>query len=130
MKTVGHAPEKPEELLYVKREDGMADVWMRRNISPQAYHSDGDGENLEYVYDEIFFRTEETQEDIENNFDIYWKKGAEWEPTVPLTEKEQIEHLQKELEEAKTNLSQARTDNDMAIAELTIVLATMMASAE
>ena len=47
MKTVGHAPEKPEELLYVKREDGMADVWMRRNISPQVHHSDGDGENLD-----------------------------------------------------------------------------------
>ena len=44
-------------------------------------------------------------------------------PDIPMTKEEQQEKKIAELEE---KLKQARTDSDMAIAELTIVLATMV----
>lgn len=54
MKSIVHAVEKPQEIQYTVRKDGMADVWLRRNIAQQPCHSDGEGDNLEYVYDEVF----------------------------------------------------------------------------
>ena len=108
----------------------MADVWLRRNITQQPRPSDGEGDNLEYVYDEVFFRTTASQEDISGDLDTYWAVGQDWAPEVPLTKEElqekKIADLEQSLEQARTDLEQARTDNDMAIAELTIVLATMM----
>ena len=132
MKTIAHAAEKPQEMQYVLRQDGQADVWMRRNITQQPCPSDGDGAaGLEYIYDEVFFRTAATLEEIEADPDTYWAKGQLWTPDVPLTKEERqekkIKELEKSLEQAKADLTQARTDSDMAIAELTIVLATMMA---
>ena len=130
MKSIVHAAEKPQEIQYTARKDGMADVWLRRNITQQTCPSDGEGDNLEYVYDEVFFRTTASQEDISGDLDTYWTVGQEWAPEVPLTKEEaqarKIADLEQSLEQAKTDLAQARTDNDMAIAELTIVLATMM----
>ena len=133
MKNVSHAPEKPEEILYVKREDGLADVWMRRNVIQQACPFEGDGENLEYVYDEVFFQTSATQEEIEADLDTYWSIGEKWTLEVPLTKEEQQEKeiaaLKKDLAQAEANLEQAKMDNTMAIAELTMVMAAMMAPA-
>lgn len=130
MKNVSHAPEKPEEILYVKREDGLADVWMRRNVIQQACPSEGDGENLEYVCDEVFFRTAVTQEAIAGDPDAYWAVGERWTPNIPLTKEEQQEKemaaLKKDLAQAEANLEQAKMDNTMAIAELTMVMAAMM----
>lgn len=44
MKSIVHAVEKPQEIQYTVRKDGMADVWLRRNIAQQPCHSDGGGE--------------------------------------------------------------------------------------
>lgn len=134
MISIVHAVDKPQEIQYTVRKDGMADVWLRRNIAQQPCHSDGEGDNLEYVYDEVFFRTTASRDDISADQDSFWSVGQDWAPDVPLTKEEmqekKIADLEHDLEQAKTDLAQARTDNDMAIAELTIVLAAMMTPAE
>lgn len=106
---------------------------MRRNVIQQACPFEGDGENLEYVYDEVFFQTSATQEEIEADLDTYWSIGEKWTLEVPLTKEEQQEKeiaaLKKDLAQAEANLEQAKMDNTMAIAELTMVMAAMMAPA-
>ncbi len=100
----------------------MADVWLRKNIVQQECHSESEGgETLEYVYDEVFFRTSDSQETIEADFDGYWESGESWLPAVPLTKEQQRESKIKELE-------QARNDSDMAIAELTELLVNAVSS--
>ena len=75
------------------------------------------------MYDEIFFRTVLTQGEVESNIDNLIDEWEKWQPMIPMTKEEQKAARISELE---AELKQARTDNDMAIAELTIVLATMM----
>ncbi len=152
MKNTAHAPEKPEELQYMTRPDGLADVWIRKNIVQQPCPSDsGEGENLEYVYEEAFFRTSTQKEDIEKKLDAFWEEAAVWKPETPLTPEEKrekeiaelrqsqeqankvlesnkktIESLKKDLKQAKESLETAKTDNDMAITELTMIMAAIM----
>lgn len=136
MRTEAHGSAKPEELCYntlmTPNAGNTAEVWIRRNIRQQTTPapSDSEEDNLEWVYDEVYFQTAADRTEIESDIDGYWELGGNWSPAVPLTDKEMIAKLQVELREAKTDLAQARTDNDMAIAELTIVLATMMTPAE
>lgn len=132
MRTEAHGSAKPEELcfnfLMTPNAGNTAEVWIRRNIRQQTTPalSDGEENNLEWVYDEVYFQTTADRTEIEADIDGYWELGGDWSPAVPLTDKEIIAKLQAELKEAKADLTQARTDSDMAIAELTIVLATMM----
>ena len=125
MITTAHAAEIPREIQYSARPDGMADVWMRKNIVQAYYPSDNENlsSGMEYVYDEVFFRTKDTQGQIEADPDTYWAQGQAWMPNIPMTKEEQQEKKIAELEE---KLKQTRTDSDMAIAELTIVLAAMV----
>lgn len=56
MITTAHAAEIPKEIQYSARPDGMADVWMRKNIVQAPYLSDDENLSggMEYVYDEVF----------------------------------------------------------------------------
>lgn len=108
--------------------------------TPLHFDDGEEGDGLEYVYDEVFFRTKDSLETIEGDLDTYWVSGQKWEPDVPLTPEERIVELEKslsdtkseleksksDLELTKTDLEKSRMDSDMAIAELTIVLAAMM----
>ena len=133
MRTEAHGSAKPEELCYntlmTPNTGNTAEVWIRRNIRQQEVFapSNEDEPTQEWVYDEVYFQTTADRAEIEANIDRYWELGSDWSPAVPMTDKEMIAKLQEELQEAKADLTQARTDSDMAIAELTIVLATMMA---
>lgn len=133
MRTEAHGSAKPEELCYntlmTPNAGNTAEVWIRRNIRQQEVlaPSNEDEPTQEWVYDEVYFQTTADRAEIEANIDRYWELGSDWSPAVPMTDKEMIAKLQEELQEAKADLTQARTDSDMAIAELTIVLATMMA---
>ena len=127
MKSIVHAVEKPQDIQYTARSDGYADVWIRKNITKQKKEFDGWDDGFEYVYDEIFFRTVLTQGEVESNIDNLIDEWGKWQPMIPMTKEEQKAARISELE---AELKQARTDNDMAIAELTIVLATMMTPEE
>ena len=120
MITKAHAAEKPQEIQYTARSDGYSDVWIRKNITKQK--SDLDDGSEEYVYDEIFFRTALTQGEVESNIDNRIDEWEKWEPMIPMTKEEQQATKISELE---AELKQAKTDNNMAIAELTILMSSM-----
>lgn len=122
MKSTVHATEEPQAVRYTARHDGYADVWLRKNITQETVTFDG-AETTEYVYDEVFFRTTSTQGEIEADIDSFWNAGETWEPSVPLTKEEQQAEKILALE---AELEQTKTDNNMAIAELTILMSTMV----
>ena len=90
-------------------------------------HSEGDESTYEeYDYTEVYFRTSDSKEDIEADFEGYFLSGAEWEPEVSKTESQRMQELTREVQDTKNDLAQAQLENDMAIAEITMVMATMM----
>lgn len=100
----------------------MAEVWIRKNITQTSVPSDI-GEGMEYVYEEVYFQTTATKEQIEENLDAYWAIGEAWEPERPKTQEEKIRELEEKLQEN-------RNENDLAIAELTMLMAAMMGGEE
>lgn len=94
------------------------------------YHSEEgeDVESEEYEYDEVYFRADGiTREDIENDIDGYYSSGAEWTVDVPLTKEAQIKALEQSLAQAQADLEAAKSENDIAIAELSICIASVLA---
>lgn len=100
----------------------MAEVWIRKNITQTSVPSDI-GEGTEYVYEEVYFQTVATEEQIEENLDAYWTIGEVWEPEKPKTQEEKIRELEEKLQES-------RNENDLAIAELTMLMAAMIGGEE
>lgn len=132
-----HCPTMPEELTYRALENGTAEVWIRKNIEQTTVPFDATGEgggNLEYIYSEVYFRTTASREEIEEDINGYWQAGQDWELDVPLTaaqkQEKRIAVLEEQLENARAELDQTRSDNDMAIAELTMVMAAMLGGGE
>ena len=76
------------------------------------------GGGTEYVYEEVYFQTTATREQIEGNLDAYWTMGEAWEPGKPKTQEEKLQELEEKLQEM-------RNENDLAIAELTMLMAAM-----
>ena len=117
-----HSPTAPEAMQYNALPGGMAEVWIRKNITQTSVPSDI-GEGMEYVYEEVYFQTTATKEQIEENLDAYWAIGEAWEPERPKTQEEKIRELEEKLQEN-------RNENDLAIAELTMLMAAMMGGEE
>lgn len=89
--------------------------------------SDGEeGDNLVWMYDEAYFRTTATREEVEADVEGFWDIGNDWAIEVPMTAEQKIAELQVQLKKANADLEKTRTDSDMAIAELTMVMAAMM----
>lgn len=100
----------------------MAEVWIRKNITQASVPSDV-GEGMEYVYEEVYFQTTATKEQIEENLGAYWTIGESWEPERPKTQEEKIRELEEKLRES-------RNENDLAIAELTMLMAAVIGGEE
>ena len=115
-----HSPAAPEAMQYNALPGGMAEAWIRKNITQASVPSDV-GEGMEYVYEEVYFHTTATKEQIEENLDAYWAMGETWEPERPKTQEEKIRELEEKLQES-------RNENDLAIAELTMLMAAMAAA--
>lgn len=111
-------------------------MWLRRNIQQTTLPpSDSDGneaenENLEYVYDEVYFQTTASKEEIEAEPEAFWQIGQAWGIPVPETDKEKIARLENELSDARKTIEQNQMASDMAIAELTMVMAAMTEGGE
>ena len=64
-----NSPSEPKEIEIVSMpESGLSEVWIRKNIRKETEpRSDLDGceESPGYVYDEVYFRTNATKEEIE-----------------------------------------------------------------
>lgn len=117
-----HSPTAPEAMKYNALPGGMAEVWIRKNITQTSVPSDI-GEGMEYVYEEVYFRTAATKEQIEENLGAYWTIGESWEPERPKTQEEKIRELEEKLQES-------RNENDLAIAELTMLMAAVIGGEE
>ena len=117
-----HSPTAPEAMQYNALPGGIAEVWIRKNITQTSVPSDI-GEGTEYVYEEVYFQTAATKEQIEENLDAYWTIGESWEPEKPKTQEEKIRELEEKLQES-------RNENDLAIAELTMLMAAVIGGEE
>ncbi len=49
------------------------DCFMRKNIERIE-----DEDGVHFEYDEVYFISDATAEEIESNFDYYWEKGRVW----------------------------------------------------
>ena len=125
-----NSPGEPKEIEITTIPGiNLNEVWIRKNIRKETeLRSDPDGaeESSGYVYEEVYFRTNATKEEIVADPEKYWAIGKEWTVQVPETDKQKIARLEKELQEANEALIQNRNDNDMAIAELTMAIASMI----
>ena len=63
---------EPNTIDYMELPDGRADVWLRKDITETV---DGE-ENTCWECEEVSFRTNLTQEEIEENFDEIFENGA------------------------------------------------------
>lgn len=130
MKTEVHSQVAPEGFQYNTLPDGTAEVWIRQSIREEAARSEGEGNTLEYVYDEIYFRTNIEKEVIKNDILQFAEAGSAWELDVPMTKEEkqraEIEALKARITESEAAREEDKVNSDMAIAELTMVMAAMM----
>lgn len=115
---------EPKE-IEINTIDHEKEVWMRRNIRQEPVHFEDDG-TLEYVYEEIYFRTSASEEELKADPEFWWNQGKDWHILTPETDKEKITRLERELTETNTRLTQIREDSDMAVAELSMAMALMM----
>lgn len=102
--------------------DGVAEVFLRKNIKREKIELEGGEKITQYSYDEVYFRTTETEGTVKGDFDGFYESGKEWAIDVPLTQKERIRRLQSDVAQAQADIE----DSDSAIAELTMALASMM----
>lgn len=85
--------QKPEKIRYMKVSEGGADVWLRKNIKNQT----GEMEGEEYSYyeaDEVYFRTNDTKEQIEANFEEYFAGNLPKPPAPEIPDSERIAALE------------------------------------
>lgn len=141
METV-HSPSRPAEVAYNRLSSNLAECWIRKNIKEEILPADTANteneveegavvglsatENLEYVYEEVYFQTAATEEEVRSDLEGFWALGQEWNLPVPMTQEQRIEQLETELTGARAALAESQMNNDMAIAELTMVMAMMM----
>ena len=78
---------KPETVQYMKLPNGLADVWLRRNI--QQEESD---EGVFWSADEKYIRTGLTLDEVNAQFDALFDA----EPVTPLTDSERIAQLEQQ----------------------------------
>ena len=135
-----HSPVRPDEITYSQHPSKTAECWIRKNIREEVVPSESipgtteedmvdiPGESIQYVYEEVYFRTDVPEQEIRDNADKYWDIAAEWEPDVPvsMSQEQRINNLEIQLKEANAALVETQMNNDMAIAELTMIMATMM----
>lgn len=128
---------RPDEMTYGHHPKGISECWIRKNVReevvpsdffPDTTEADIPGEAIQYVYEEVYFQTDTSEQDIRDNIDKYWDIAAEWEPDVPvsMSQEQRINNLEIQLKDANAALVETQMNNDMAIAELTMIMATIM----
>lgn len=84
MEVKAYFSESPQPILYEKHDDANW-VWLRKNIHEEAVVQD-EQEFVQFVCDEVFFKTGATAEEIEADFNAYYEFGKNWEeekaPTI------------------------------------------------
>ena len=101
--------QKPEAIQYMLLSDKQtADVWLRKNISQETETYDSTETPVTYyVADEVYFRTKQTYDYIEKNFEqIYEEVSKDIPlPTVNITIDERMDALESAIAELAEVLS-------------------------
>ena len=101
--------QKPEAIQYMLLSDKQtADVWLRKNISQETETYDSTETPVTYyVVDEVYFRTKQTYDYIEKNFEqIYEEVSKDIPlPTVNITIDERMDALESAIAELAEVLS-------------------------
>lgn len=92
--------EEPQIVLYMPLPDGMADVFLRRNVRRET---DEDGTEI-WTAEEAQFRTEKTRNEIVESFDSYF--------TPQLTAEQQIAQLQADVKTLSDLVTTETTQSD------------------
>lgn len=87
---ITHFSEKPIAMLYMPLPNGGADVWLRKNIEQKA---DDEGGTY-YTAEEVYFRTNEPQSEIEENFEEYFAGNLPKPPAPQITVDERLSALE------------------------------------
>ncbi len=112
--------------MEYRRIGDLAEVFLRKNVQKEKVELEEGGKITRYTYDEVYFRTTEAEATVKGDFDGFFESGKDWAIDVPLTQKERIRRLQSDVEQAQADIE----SSDSAIAELTMVLASMMDTEE
>lgn len=89
-------------VLY-KTHDGIADVWLRKNIKTETRNENGDEYEVQTA-DEVFFQIDSaaaSEQDIIDNFEKFWVYGIAWTDERNMTDAEIIAKLRTENNELK-----------------------------
>lgn len=81
--------EKPSEIMYMALPEGGADVWLRKNIEEKT----GEQEGTEYTYyeaDEVYFRTNESRDYVEEHFEELFEGSIPVPPIPEITLEERV----------------------------------------
>lgn len=73
---ISRSPHPRNPVDYFVLPDGAVDVFLRRNEITESKTDDEGNENIEYVAEEVYFRTDKsvTQDMVETNFEYYWNR--------------------------------------------------------
>lgn len=80
--------DKPSEIMYMALPGGGADVWLRKNINKVTVEGDEPAEM--YEADEVYFRTNETEEYIRKNFEELFEGNIPVPPIPEITLEERV----------------------------------------
>ena len=72
--------QKPERILYIQRKDGTAEAWLRKDIHKIKDSFNGEESNI-WVATEVMIETHLTEEEVENQFDSFFRQE---EPPVTI----------------------------------------------
>lgn len=89
-------------VLYMPH-DGIADVWLRKNIMTETRNDSGDEYEVQTA-DELFFQIDTaaaSEQNIIDNFDKFWVYGIAWTDERNMTDAEIIAKLRAENNELK-----------------------------
>lgn len=92
--------EEPQSILYMPLGNGVADVFLRRNIRQET---DEDGAEI-WTAEEAQFRTVKTRDEVVKNFDSYF--------TPQLTTEQRIAQLQADVETFARLVTTETTQSD------------------
>lgn len=92
--------EEPQDILYMPLGNGMADVFLRRNVRRET---DDAAEGI-WTAEEAQFRTSKTRDEVVRDFDIYF--------TPQLTTEQQIAQLQADVKTFSQLVATETTQSD------------------
>lgn len=99
-KTESESPLQAVEVNH--REDvGIADVWLRKNISETQYTNENGESITAYTADEVYFThaySDTLADELTASFDEWWDYGKKW------THEEQLSETQRQLKEANERM--------------------------